>query len=90
MISLKIWPKSTYAVLEFTTSTGEKVETDSVYKMRRRKDPGSAVNVRYLPESPKVAWIEGEAEAESNFGLLFSLAVFIGWTAIMAWQAFFE
>ncbi|MBB2913942.1 hypothetical protein FHS43_005251 [Streptosporangium becharense] len=90
LVSLKSSPKRTHAVLEFTTSTGEKVETRSAHVMRRRTDPGSAVKVRYLPGSPTTAWIEGEAEAESRFQLLFSLILPVMWTVIMAWYAFFE
>ncbi|MFC4057245.1 DUF3592 domain-containing protein [Planomonospora corallina] len=82
--------KRTHALLAFTTSTGEKVETLSAHPVHRNQEPGSSVKVRYMPERPAAAWIEGEAEAETNFGLFFSVAVFIVWTAVMAWYAFFR
>jgi hypothetical protein len=80
----------TYAVLEFTNSAGEKVETRSAHEMRERKKPGSAVKVRFLPKHPTTAWIEGEAEAEAGRTLFVSLTLPIVWTAIMAWYVFIE
>ncbi|MBB5963736.1 DUF3592 domain-containing protein [Planomonospora venezuelensis] len=95
VLSLDTWKGSkgqarTYAVLEFTTPAGEKIETRSEHVMRGRREPGSAVNVCYLPEEPTRAWIEGEAEAVAVRTLLSALVLPIGWTVVMAWYTFIE